>query len=189
MIPSLSSLWYSDIYHGTEIHILWLLYGKCPKYHASTICSMDTITFTKKKYFSTQKLRKKTDIFVVFFRTHPGIRHFKLSEDVLWHVVLCHGIHHKVLISSRTLRRPVLVTLFLQKQIKAQLNYIIQKPKAVGLEEEQHSLVPSLSVWSASPQWWSCSPTTSSRSPRWSPLMGPVWLYTPSVVYRNGKVN
>lgn len=67
MIPSLSSLWYSDIYHGTEIHILWLLYGKCPKYHASTIISMDTITFTKKKILFHSEIEKKNRHFCGIF--------------------------------------------------------------------------------------------------------------------------
>lgn len=42
----------------------------------------------------------------------PSICDFKLSEDVLRHVVLGHRVHHEVLISSRTLGGPILMTLF-----------------------------------------------------------------------------
>lgn len=45
--------------------------------------------------------------------THPGIRHLELPEYVLWHVVLCHGVHHEVLVPGRALCRPVLVALLL----------------------------------------------------------------------------
>ena len=48
--------------------------------------------------------------------THPGICDFEFSEDVLGHVVLGHGIHHKVLIPGGALCRPVLVTLLLQEE-------------------------------------------------------------------------
>lgn len=45
--------------------------------------------------------------------THPRISDFKLSKNVLGHVVLGHGIHNEVLVSGWALRRPVLVTLLL----------------------------------------------------------------------------
>lgn len=45
--------------------------------------------------------------------SYPGIRDLELSEDVLGHVVLRHGIHHKVLIPGGALSGPVLVTFFL----------------------------------------------------------------------------
>lgn len=45
--------------------------------------------------------------------TYPGVRDLELSEDVLGHVVLCHGIHHKVLVPGGALCWPVLVALFL----------------------------------------------------------------------------
>lgn len=47
--------------------------------------------------------------------THPGICNFKLSKDVLGHVVLSHGIHHKVLVPCWALCRPILVTLLLRE--------------------------------------------------------------------------
>lgn len=37
----------------------------------------------------------------------------ELSQDVLGHVVLGHGVNHKVLVTSRPFTRPVLVTLLL----------------------------------------------------------------------------
>lgn len=46
--------------------------------------------------------------------THPGVGDFKLSEDVLGHVVLCHGIHHKVLVPGGAFCGPVLMTFLLQ---------------------------------------------------------------------------
>lgn len=45
---------------------------------------------------------------------YPGISDFELSEDVLWHVVFSHGVHHKVLIAGRALSWPVLMALLLQ---------------------------------------------------------------------------
>ncbi len=45
--------------------------------------------------------------------SHPCVRHFKLSQDVLRHVVFSHRIHHEILISGWTLRWPVLMALFL----------------------------------------------------------------------------
>ncbi len=48
--------------------------------------------------------------------TYSGVCDLELSEDVLGHVVLCHGINHKVLVPGRALRRPVLVTFFLFEQ-------------------------------------------------------------------------
>lgn len=48
--------------------------------------------------------------------TNPGICNFELPEDVLRHVVLRHGVHHKVLIPGWALSGPVLVTLLLSEQ-------------------------------------------------------------------------
>jgi hypothetical protein len=31
---------------------------------------------------------------------YPGVRDLELSEDVLRHVVLCHGVHHKILVAG-----------------------------------------------------------------------------------------
>lgn len=45
--------------------------------------------------------------------SYPGVCDLELSEDVLRHVILCHGVYHKVLIPGRALCRPVLVTFFL----------------------------------------------------------------------------
>lgn len=44
---------------------------------------------------------------------YPGISHFELSQDILGHVILGHGVHHKVLVSGRPLCWPVLVAFFL----------------------------------------------------------------------------
>lgn len=46
-------------------------------------------------------------------RTYPGICDFKLSQDVLRHVVLSHRVHDKVLVACRALSGPVLMALFL----------------------------------------------------------------------------
>lgn len=44
---------------------------------------------------------------------YPGVGYFELSQDILGHVILGHGVHHKVLVSSRPLCWPVLVAFFL----------------------------------------------------------------------------
>lgn len=31
---------------------------------------------------------------------YPGISHFELSQNILGHVILSHGVHHKVLVSG-----------------------------------------------------------------------------------------
>ena len=46
--------------------------------------------------------------------TYPGVCDLELSEDVLGHVVLSHGVYYKVLVPGRTLSWPVLMTLFLR---------------------------------------------------------------------------
>ena len=48
--------------------------------------------------------------------SYPGVCDLELSQDVLGHVVLGHGVDNKVLVSGRTLCRPVLVTFFLLEQ-------------------------------------------------------------------------
>lgn len=56
------------------------------------------------------------DFPTLFYETlsaYPGISHFELSQDILGHVILGHGVHHKVLVSSRPLCWPVLVAFFL----------------------------------------------------------------------------
>ena len=42
---------------------------------------------------------------------------------------------------------------------------------------------PSLVAWWAWRRWWSCAPTASSRSPRWSRPVGPGWPGKPSAVW------
>ena len=49
-------------------------------------------------------------------RSYPGVCDLELSEDVLGHVVLRHGINHEVLVPGRALCWPVLVTLFLFRE-------------------------------------------------------------------------
>lgn len=44
---------------------------------------------------------------------YPGVSDFELPQNVLGHVILGHGVHHKVLVSRRPLRWPVLVAFFL----------------------------------------------------------------------------
>ena len=45
----------------------------------------------------------------------PCVGDLELSQYVLWHVVLGHWIDDEVLVASRALSRPVLVTLLLHK--------------------------------------------------------------------------
>ena len=44
---------------------------------------------------------------------YPGICDFKFSQYILWHVVLCHRIHHEVLVSCWPLTGPVLMAFLL----------------------------------------------------------------------------
>lgn len=48
-------------------------------------------------------------------KAYPSVGDFKLSENVLGHVVLSHRIHHKVLVPGWALCRPVLVALLLKE--------------------------------------------------------------------------
>lgn len=68
----------------------------------------------------------KTDCFA-----HPGVSHFELSEDVLGHVVLSHGVHHEVLVTGRAFSRPVLMALLLQ--VQAERNICSMSIRTVGL--------------------------------------------------------
>lgn len=51
--------------------------------------------------------------------THPGICDFEFTQDILGHVVLSHRVNDKVLIASRALCRPVLVTFLLWTEHQA----------------------------------------------------------------------
>lgn len=48
--------------------------------------------------------------------TYPGVCDFELPQDVLRHVVFCHGVHNKVLVACRALSRPVLMALLLESR-------------------------------------------------------------------------
>lgn len=73
-------------------------------------------------------------------RTYPGICDLELPQDVLRHIVLSHGVHNKVLVTCRTLSRPVLMTLFLQNTEKTSHT----QSKSTGME---HIRTFGIKVW------------------------------------------
>lgn len=99
--------------------------------------------------------------------THPGICDFELSEDVLGHVVLGHGIHHKVLVPGWALCRPVLVTLLLQEEsteASAQ-SFFFQR---FSVEWEQ--FLATLS-WKYLPDFWNSLFTWRQSCARWDMML------------------
>ncbi len=64
--------------------------------------------------------------------SHPCVRHFKLSQDVLRHVVFSHRIHHEILISGWTLRWPVLMALFLMDRHNTS---VMRLPKTTSMQK------------------------------------------------------
>lgn len=124
--------------------------------------------------------------------THPGIRDLELPQDVLRHVVLCHRVHHEVLVAGGALGRPVLVTFLLRRGRRCGQPCLGPRRAPAGPPPAPRGPRlpgPSPAAWSASPRWSSCSPTACARSPPWSRPAAPAWRCRPSAACGAGAVS
>lgn len=111
--------------------------------------------------------------------THPGICDFELSENVLGHVVLCHRIHHKVLVPGRALRWPVLMALLLQKRTARHIQEKNPNKQITQTSKTERIVAPkpNRALWKVAVFLLMPSERTAGHKPTGAPGTRPVQLW------------